>query len=98
MCGRFRINTELGSLSRRFLVEESEIDSYKGGEVAPSDLAPVIVNQEGTRKLVLMRWGFTHPGGKGLIINARSETVDIKPMFRRAFQSKRCLIPANGFF
>ncbi len=32
------------------------------------------------------------------MINARGETVDSKPSFRRAFASRRCLIPADGFF
>ena len=31
-------------------------------------------------------------------INARSETVRDKPAYRDAFTSRRCLIPADGFF
>lgn len=44
-----------------------------------------------------LKWGFPSPNGK-LIINARSETISDKPMFRIPFSSKRCLIPARGFF
>jgi putative SOS response-associated peptidase YedK len=32
------------------------------------------------------------------LINARSETVTSKPSFREAFESRRCLIPADGFY
>ena len=32
------------------------------------------------------------------MINARSETVSLKPAFREALQSRRCLIPADGFY
>jgi putative SOS response-associated peptidase YedK len=31
-------------------------------------------------------------------INARAETVDEAPSFRRAFAKRRCLIPADGFY
>ncbi len=30
--------------------------------------------------------------------NAKSEEADKKPMYREAFKSKRCLIPADGFY
>ena len=32
------------------------------------------------------------------IINARSETVDVKPTFQYSFYNRRCLIPATSFF
>jgi putative SOS response-associated peptidase YedK len=31
-------------------------------------------------------------------INARAETVHKTPLFREAFQKRRCLIPATGFY
>jgi putative SOS response-associated peptidase YedK len=44
-------------------------------------------------------WGFRFPDKpKKLVINARAESVDTRPMFRRAFEHGRCLIPADGFF
>jgi putative SOS response-associated peptidase YedK len=50
-----------------------------------------------------MQWGFSRFDGKGKIINARSETVLEKNMFRTPMlsaqgQSGRCLIPATGYF
>lgn len=37
-------------------------------------------------------------GGSGVVINARSETVEEKAMFRRSFEERRCVVPAAGFF
>jgi putative SOS response-associated peptidase YedK len=44
-----------------------------------------------------MKWGFSTSDGK-LIINARSETAEEKPMFKSAMANRRCLIPASGYF
>jgi putative SOS response-associated peptidase YedK len=38
------------------------------------------------------------PHGGNRLINARAETAATKPSFRSAFQSRRCLIPADGYF
>lgn len=37
-------------------------------------------------------------GGKGVLINARAETVTDKLTFRKSFLERRCLIPASGFY
>jgi putative SOS response-associated peptidase YedK len=41
-------------------------------------------------------WGFVGPSK--LVFNARAESIDTRPMFRSAFEQRRCLIPADGFF
>src|SRR5690606_12465559 len=55
------------------------------------------------RTLRMVRWGLVpswakDPKGGARMINARSESVATKPAFRRAFNSRRCLIPADGWF
>ena len=50
-----------------------------------------------------MRWGlipawYKAPNDGPLIINARSETVAVKPAFREAIRTRRCIIPASGFY
>ena len=45
-----------------------------------------------------MRWGGTPSWSKQLLINAQSETVKEKRTFKRAYEERRCLIPADGFY
>ena len=55
------------------------------------------------RELRVVRWGLVpfwakDASGGGRLINARAETVAVKPAFRRAFAKRRCLLPADGYF
>lgn len=53
--------------------------------------------------LAVARWGLLPSWADDLqmgsrMVNARSETVATKPAFRAAFASRRCVIPADGYF
>ena len=55
------------------------------------------------RQLRVLRWGLVPSWAKdpsigNRMINARMETVAEKPAYRRAFASRRCLLPADGYF
>ena len=105
MCGRYR-------LSRRKQIVEEYFDSVSGEEdwaprynVAPTQSVPVIRQnpKEPIRELSLMRWGLIpswskDSSGAARMINARVETAATKPAFRDAMKSRRCLIPADGFY
>ena len=95
MCGRYYIDTEEENIKTRAILAELEkrrlpmTDQVKGGEIAPSQIAPVILREPETGVTVRpMRWGF--PRGKGLVINSRSERADSVPMFSEAAGSRRC--------
>jgi putative SOS response-associated peptidase YedK len=104
MCGRYRLSR------RKQLVEEYFATS--GAEewnprynIAPTQPVPVIRQnpKEPIRELSLVRWGLIPSWAKdssvaGQMINARSETAGMKPAFRGALKSRRCLIPADGFY
>lgn len=71
--------------------------------VAPMQTAPVIVPADGRLEMRMMRWGLVPAWAKdesraANAINARSETVDEKPTFREAYERRRCLVPADGFY
>ena len=105
MCGRYR-------LSRRKQIIEEHFDSVSGEEVwiprynvAPTQPVPVIRQhpKEPFRQLSLMRWGLIPSWAKdssvaASMINARSETASTKPPLRDALKSRRCLVPADGFY
>ena len=55
------------------------------------------------RSLRLARWGLVpgwakDPSIGARMINARVETLDSKPAFRKALAVRRCLVPAEGYF
>ena len=105
MCGRYR-------LSRRKQIVAEYFDSLPGEEdwsphynIAPTQTVPVIRQnpKEPVRELSLIRWGLIPSWAKdssvaAMMINARSETAGVKPAFRDALKSCRCLIPADGFY
>ena len=63
----------------------------------------VTTDREGAPRGELLRWGLVPTWAKGpdtglKMINARLETADESPAFRRAFERYRCLIVADGFY
>jgi len=101
MCGRFQLKIDARMLAKIFDAALT-VDSFEfEGEIFPSEEAPVIISnprEKQKRRLGLMKWGFKLPYSSRLLINARSETIDEKPTFKKPFQNKRCLIPAGAFF
>lgn len=100
MCGRFQMGIEFQKLLERYKIfKDTDIDlNFKPrNEIFPSNEVPVIVDDE-NRQLSMMKWGFSPSYSKKLLINARSETVDVKPTFKSSFYNRRCIIPANGFY
>jgi putative SOS response-associated peptidase YedK len=105
MCGRYRLS------GRKRLVDEyfgsvSEKEEWEPRyNIAPTQ--PVAVTRQNPKKpvceLSLMRWGLIpswakDPSVAAQMINARSETAGTKPAFRDALRSRRCLVPADGFY
>lgn len=96
MCGRYCLYSD-GNEELRAILDRTEGD-FKTGEIFPTDKAPVLIQQKGRIKPEAVVWGFPGFHGKGVIINARAETVPEKPTFRNCLESKRCVIPSSGFF
>jgi len=85
------------AINERYNKEEAS--KLKTGDIFPTDYAPAIISSPAEKKaLVLLKWGFPNYRSKSIIINARQETLHQKPMFKDILFSKRCLIPASGFY
>jgi putative SOS response-associated peptidase YedK len=105
MCGRYRISRRKQIVEGYFDSPSSEEDWNPRYNIAPTQPVSVIRQnpKEPVRELPLMRWGLipswaNDPSAAAKMINARSETPSTKPAFRDALKSRRCLIPADGFY
>jgi putative SOS response-associated peptidase YedK len=103
MCGRFVLKSPFSDLAKlyRAIFETNAPARYN---IAPTqDIATVAVGKDGTRKIVAMTWGLVPSWSKAFkaeftTINAKSETLADSKIYAKPFQSRRCLIPADGFY
>jgi putative SOS response-associated peptidase YedK len=105
MCGRYRLSRRKQIVEEYFDCVSDEPDWAPRYNVAPTQPVPVIRQhpKEPVRQLSLMKWGLIPSWAKDAsaaagMINARSETAATKPAFRDPLKSRRCLIPADGFY
>lgn len=106
MCGRYYIDDSAYSEIRKLIRQIDQNDPYRSGDIHPSEPALVITgrnkgyasNPSMELAAEIMDWGFPQYDGKGLIINARAETVLQKKTFRDSVLHRRCLIPARHFY
>lgn len=104
MCGRFTITVTLEELITHYLIDDSKLATLKPNyNVAPMHNVPAVIASDAGTRLGELRWGLVPFWAKdekigSKMINARAETVSEKPAFKRLLKSKRCIIPADGFY
>lgn len=108
MCGRYTVLTEdeiveirsiLHDISLRLVRDDLEEYEARPGEVRPTDKAPIIAMNSDGASFENAKFGFKKWDGKGVIINARSDTLQ-KPnnMFSRIKSIGRCVVPAKEYY
>ncbi len=102
MCGRFNQTATGEEIAEAFGLDEVP-ELAPRYNIAPTQPIAVVGVQPktGGRGLALLKWGLVPReslGGERGFINARAETAWEKPSFAKAFASRRCLIPATGFY
>lgn len=104
MCGRMTMTHPNDAMAQLFdAAPSNDLPEIPRFNVCPTTDVGVVVSGEDRRSLRPMRWGFIphwykKPNDGPLLINARAETIAEKPAFRAAVRSRRCLIPATGFY
>lgn len=107
MCGRYTNQLTWAEMVRLYRITESQTPNtwQPRYNIAPTQVAPIvrIAPDTNDRQLELFRWSLVPswsqgPDSRYSMINARAETVREKPAYRTAFKSRRCLVPASGFY
>ena len=104
MCGRASLVVSMDRLRSRFGADPTRVaeDYVPNYNIAPGEGLVVVTNEE-PETMDVFEWGFVpdwadDPDDIPNPINARSETASEKPMFRDAFDHRRCLVLADGFY
>ena len=102
MCGRYTTFTDEENAELEKIIDEvnqkNKDQQVKIGEIFPTNPAPVLLARGEELSAELMVWGFPNFYNKGVLINARSETAAEKKTFAAPLKTRRCVVPAAGFF
>jgi putative SOS response-associated peptidase YedK len=103
MCGRFVLLTDLRVITESFNVQNVACEYKPGNNISPGQQIAAVIRRDDQNSLVNFRWGLIPSWAKdpsigNRMFNARAETIAEKPSFKNAFQKRRCLIPADGFY
>jgi len=90
-------------LREYFTIDDVELDLPPRYNISPENQIGVIVEVEGKRHFQTMKWGLIpfwskKPTMEYSTINARGETLEVRPTFRHSFKNRRCIIPVDGFY
>ena len=103
MCCRVAQGSAKDKVKKKVKAKGQAPDVAARLNLAPTQDALVAVHESGDTQLESMRWGLLPPWAKDKSIgaklaNARAETIDEKPSFRKPFQRRRCLLPVDGYY
>ncbi|MBI2765968.1 MAG: SOS response-associated peptidase [Chloroflexi bacterium] len=105
MCGRFTMTySDPQLLAEDLGVSQLALVDYRPRyNIAPTDMHYILRVKGEERQLLPARWGLINYWAKDAKsafkqINARAEGIEKRPPFREAFEKRRCIVPADGFF
>lgn len=103
VCGRFSLRVEMQELMHYFGLIPTDFVYPPRYNIAPGQMIPAVIASREGRKLGPLRWGLVPRWAKNdkigyMMINARADSLPVKPAFAKPLVSKRCVIPADGFY
>ncbi len=107
MCGRFTLTWEEWRQVAGALGVEDEVDAFADYRprfnIAPTDQHFIVTSEFERRKARRASWGLVNRWARdnkraSQCINAKAETLEQRPSFSEAFQQRRCIVPADGFY
>jgi putative SOS response-associated peptidase YedK len=104
MCGRYVSASPPDELARYFAVDKvAESVHEPHYNVAPTSDVQAVFEKDHERRLDVFRWGLVPFWAKDVsignrAINARAETLAESNLFKGAFERRRCIVPADGFY
>ncbi|WP_422658962.1 SOS response-associated peptidase [Paenibacillus sp. EC2-1] len=97
MCRRFSMSAGIDEVGKHFGISRVMYYYKNRYNISPMQGVPVIVQEAGEKVLDEYRWGLVPYWGKDAV-NANLHTVDQNPTYRKAVDTRRCVIPSNGFY
>lgn len=102
MCYRYALSVR-PEIKERFNINDLPLGLETHYNIALWKEIPVVVKWDNKNEMMLMKWLLIPHWAKESktgynLWNAKAETIDQKPAFKKSFESKRCIIPASWFY
>ena len=106
MCGRYVNKNSFEDIEKLFqadLIQSPSISIQPSYNICPTQYSPVVVSADEKYQMKNMHWGLIPSWSKDSkfatnLINARIETVQEKPSFKRLTNASRCIVIASGYY
>lgn len=104
MCGRFAQKSSPRQMAEFFDIKGIVPNFSQRFNLAPTqDAAVIVAAPDDGRRMEVKKWGLVPAWSKDgkasfSTFNARAESVREKPAFKPAFEQRRCVVPADGFY
>ncbi len=103
MCGRFGLAASISEINQVYGVNGRAAIPQRYNIAPTQPVLTVRLDEKCLRELVATQWGLVPSWAKELrkdkpLINARSETIAVKPSFKGSFKRRRAIVPATFWY